>query len=172
MQLQWDNFVSWFDPVAGKLRRFERWGKVCNHHLLGGGFISGHVVYERSALFLRTLTRGLCGHEIPLDITPGERRRDLLVLIGETLLAPTLLLVVLVLGVAVFALTIALLPFLISLPLRVFLPPDTWAPIVDTATLVPGAMMIFTLLLVPLLRAVKVHALFWAAPAAERPARH
>ena len=28
MTLRWNNFVSWFDPVAGTLRRFNQWGPV------------------------------------------------------------------------------------------------------------------------------------------------
>lgn len=172
MQLRWDNFVSWFDPVAGILRRFGDWGKVCNHRLLGGGFIRGHVVYERSPVFLSAFTRGLCGHEIPFERTPKERWQDLLVLIGETLFAPTVLAVVLILGAGVFALTVSLLPFLLSLPLRLFLPPETWGPIVDTGTLYIAGAAVITLLLAPLLRAIKVHALYWVATPPESGARH
>src|SRR5690606_4738654 len=64
--IAWDNFVSWFDPVAGMLRRYDEWGGVRNHRLLGGGFVRGHVVYEHSPVFLHALTEGLCGQALPL----------------------------------------------------------------------------------------------------------
>lgn len=162
--VRWDNFVSWFDPVAGMLKRFEHWGDVCNHRLLGGGFISGHVVYERSALFLKILTQGLCGRELPLHVTTGQQWRDRFLLAGETLLAPVLLLLTLILGAAVIAATAALLPFIVSLPLRPFVAPETWAPYIDAATLFFIAMMMLAFLVAPLIRARKVHALYWKAP--------
>src|SRR5947207_10717005 len=51
-QITWDNFVSYFDPVAGMLRRFNEWGPVYNHRLLGGSFLIGLIVIECSAYLL------------------------------------------------------------------------------------------------------------------------
>lgn len=165
--LQWDNFVSWFDPVAGVLRRFGDWADITNHRLLGGGFLRGHVVYEHSPVFLDTFTRGLCGRAMTFERPFKGRVLDLLILIGETLLAPVLLAVVLLLGVAVFALTVSLLPYLLSLPLRLFMAPETWGPIVDTLTYYLGGAMFLALFIGPILRASKVHARYWTARVAE-----
>lgn len=99
--VEWDNFVSFFDPVAGRLRRFGAAEKVDNHYLLGGGFISAHTVYERSQAFLSTLGRGISGREIRLQRTPWERLKDVGLLALETMAAPTALLGVLVLGIVV-----------------------------------------------------------------------
>ncbi len=162
-RLQWDNFVSWFDPVAGHLTHFDDWGNVSNHRLLGGGFIRGHVVYERSQPFLEVFTQGLGGQPLAVMRPPGERWKDLAVLVGEMLLAPAALVLVLVLGAIVFALTISLLPFLLSLPLRLFLQPETWAPIVDGLELVVALSMFVSLLMASLVRARRVHALHWTA---------
>jgi hypothetical protein len=163
LTLRWDNFVSWFDPVAGTLKRFRIWGDVVNHRLLGGGFLRGHVVYEHSAVFLGALTRGLCGHEIPFTRTFKERWWDRLVLIGETLLAPAAMVIVLMCGVALFLLTALLLPFLISLVLRQFLAESTWVSIENKSAVVLIAMMVLAFVLGPLIRASKVHRLHWMA---------
>jgi hypothetical protein len=165
LTLQWDNFVSWFDPVAGTLKRLTTWGDVVNHRLLGGGFLRGHVVYERSPVFLGALTRGLCGREIPLVRTFKERWWDRLILIGETLLAPTAVAVVLICGMALFLLTALLLPFLISLILRQFLVESTWVSIENTSSLILIASMVIAFVLGPLIRASKVHRLYWVGSA-------
>ena len=61
LTLRWDNFVSFFDPVSGALRSFADWGTIANHRLLGGGFFRGHVVYERSPVFLESpAPNGVC----------------------------------------------------------------------------------------------------------------
>ena len=151
--LAWDNFVSYFDPVAGVLRRYREWGEVRNHHLLGGGFLSGHVVYERSAAFLEAFTQGLVGEPATLHGSMGQRIKDYLLLLGETLLAPVGLLLLVVVGAGLWVFMAALLPFLASLPFRPFYPAETWGPIVDYATLTFGAMFLFVLLVVPLIDA-------------------
>lgn len=163
-KIQWDNFVSWFDPVAGMLRGFSHWGELQNHHLLGGGFIRGHVVYEHSPVFLKSLIQGLLGRELPFTHTWKEWWQDRLILVGETLVAPVALIVVLMVGLALYLLTAILVPFLLSLGLRLFLPPETWGPIVDKISLVFIGSMTLTFLIVPILRAAKVHAQFWANP--------
>lgn len=167
-KIQWDNFVSWFDPVAGMLRGFSQWGVVRNHRLLGGGFIRGHVVYEHSPVFLKALTQGLVGRELPFDLKGKEWWQDRLILAGETLIAPVALTLVLVIGLALYLLTAILVPYLLSLGLRLFLPPETWGPIVDKISLVFIGSMTLTFLIVPILRASKVHAQYWATPPSSR----
>jgi hypothetical protein len=163
-KIQWDNFVSWFDPVAGMLRGFSHWGELQNHRLLGGGFIRGHVVYEHSPVFLKSLIQGLLGQELPLTHTWKEWWQDRLMLVGETLVAPVALTVVLAVGLALYLLTAILVPFLLSLGLRLFLSPETCGPIVDKISLVFIGSMTLTFVIVPILRAAKVHAQFWANP--------
>jgi hypothetical protein len=163
-KIQWDNFVSWFDPVAGMLRGFSHWGELQNHRLLGGGFIRGHVVYEHSPVFLKSLIQGLLGQELPLTHSWKEWWQDRLMLVGETLVTPVALTVVLAVGLALYLLTAILVPFLLSLGLRLFLPPETWGPIVDKISLVFIGSMTLTFVIVPILRAAKVHAQFWANP--------
>jgi hypothetical protein len=161
--IRWDNFVSWFDPVAGRLTRFDGWGRVVNHRLLGGGFLRGHVVYEHSPVFLGALTRGLCGHELPFVRTRREQWRDRLVLAAETLFAPTALAIVLLCGMALFVLTALLLPFLLSLILRLFLPEPTWVHVENVSALVFIGLMVLVFLRAPITRASRVHRLHWAA---------
>lgn len=161
--LRWDNFVSWFDPVAGRLGRFGDWAEPVNHRLLGGGFVRGHVVYEHSPVFLKAFTRGVCGQELPFRRSTRERALDVLILAGETLLAPALLVFVLLLGVMVFAFAASLLPYLVSLLLRPFLDAETWAPIVDGFMYVLAGLFLLALFLGPLARAWQVHARYWAA---------
>jgi len=161
LTLRWDNFVSFFDPVSGALRSFADWGTIANHRLLGGGFFRGHVVYERSPVFLGVLTEGLCGRPIPWERGVKERLRDSLLLIGETLVAPTVLAVTLAVGAGLYVLVAILLPFLFSLAVRWFLPPETWGPIVDKASLVVLGAMTLTFLVAPRNRASKVHSLYW-----------
>lgn len=164
----WDNFVSWFDPVAGTLRSFRQWGSLRNRRLLGGGFFRGHIVYERSPVFLRTFVQGLLGRELSLEPPRKEWWQDRLILLGETLIAPVVLAVVLIIGAALVALTAILVPYLISLLLRLFLPPETWVPIVDITSLFFLGSMTLALLIAPRLRAGKVHSLFWVIPSSPR----
>jgi hypothetical protein len=159
--LRWDNFVSYCDPVSGMLRSFGDWGTVANRRLLGGGFFRGHVVYERSPVFLAALTEGLCGRTIPIERSLTERLWDVLLLTGETLAAPALLLAVLAIGAGFFVLAATLLPYLVSLPLRLFLKRETWVPWVDGASYVMLASMFLAFLVGPMTRARKVHSLYW-----------
>ena len=168
-KLRWDNFVSFFDPVSGMLRTFQNWGAVSNHRLLGGGFVLGHVVYEHSPVFLGTLTEGLCGRRLAVERSLKRRLWDYLVLAGETLFAPAALAAVLAVGGAFYVAVALLLPFLFSLMVRWFVPPETWAPIVDTASLVFLAMMTLTFLVAPAIRGSKVHRLYWRNTPLETP---
>jgi hypothetical protein len=158
-KIEWDNFRSYFDPVAGRLRQVAEWGEMRNHGLLGGGFFRGHVVYEHSPVFLAALTRGLVGREIPLERTPKERRRDFFVLLGETLLAPVVVIAVLLIGAAIFAATAVLLPFVVSLVLRWFLPPET--AIVKTGFFIMLGMLALVFSVAPAIRAWTAHSRYW-----------
>jgi len=169
--LRWANFVSYFDPVAGVLRTFDDWGPIANRHLLGGGFVRGHVVYERSPVFLGALTEGLCGRAIRYPRSWMQRLWDSLVLAGETFVAPLTLLAVVAVGVMFFLLVAALLPLLVSLPFRLFVQQETWAPWVDGTWYILLAMMFLTFVIAPWNRARKVHALYWGAKRAEPAAR-
>jgi len=159
-KIEWDNFQSYFDPVAGRLRQVAEWGELRNHGLLGGGFFRGHLVYEHSPVFLAALTRGLAGRELPLERTPQERRRDFFVLLGETLLAPFVLIVVLLLGAAVFAGTAALIPYLLSLVLG--------PAILKTGFLIMLGLMAFVLSVAPAIRAWEAHSRHWLNERAPR----
>lgn len=158
-KIEWDNFRSYFDPVAGRLRQLAEWGELRNHSLLGGGFFRGHLVYEHSPVFLAALTRGLAGREIPLERTPDERRRDFFVLLGETLLAPVVVIAVLLLGAAIFVALAALVPFLVSLVLRWFLP--TEVAIVKTGFFIMLGMLALVFSVAPALRAWSAHSRYW-----------
>ena len=162
MNLRWDNFVSFFDPVAGLLKTYDDWGAVVNHRLLGGGFIMGHVVYEHSKVFLDALTEGVCGACLPMPRPLKQRFWGALVLLGETLVAPVGLLMVLAAGAALYVGVAMLIPFVASWIVRWFVPTGTWQPIVDTASLVLLGMMTLAFLVAPKNRASKVHEQFWA----------
>lgn len=152
-RIEWDNFRSYFDPVAGRLRQVAEWGELRNHGLLGGGFFRGHLVYEHSPVFLAALTRGLAGRELPLERTPDERRRDFFVLLGETLLAPFAVVLVLLIGAAIFAGTAVLIPYVLSL---VFGP-----TVLKTGFLIMLGMMAFVLSVAPAIRAWQAHSRHW-----------
>ena len=147
--IAWDNFVSYFDPVAGMLRRFNEWGPVNNYRLLGGGFLSGHVVYERSDVFLGRFTGGLLGQAMTPRRTGWDKLKDMGMLLGESLLVPSALFVLLASGTALWIMAAALLPFLVSLPFRLFVGPEIWGPILDYGALLFGGMMLFIFLVVP-----------------------
>lgn len=161
MRIKWDNFVSFFDPVAGVLKRYGQWGKINNYRLLGGGFIRGHVVYEHSPVFIRELTRGLCGQPIVVHRTFRERWLDRLVLIGETLLAPVAVLFALLMGLAVFWMAIQIFPYLLSLLLRLFLPDDIWTAITTGFSYFMAILYILVFIIRPYQRAKQVHGMFW-----------
>ncbi|HEY6506837.1 MAG TPA: hypothetical protein VIY56_02415 [Vicinamibacterales bacterium] len=160
--ITWHNFVSFLDPVAGVVRTFTDWGPVVNHRLLGGGFLSAHVVYERSAAFLTTLGAGLGAGAVHLHRSPGERVRDALLLTGETLVAPVLLAVVLAVGAGLFVLVALLVPYMLSWTVRWWMAPEVWGPIVDTASRVGLGAMVLTFLVAPALRASAAHRRYWA----------
>jgi hypothetical protein len=152
-KIEWDNFRSYFDPVAGRLRQLAEWGELRNHGLLGGGFFRGHLVYEHSPVFLAALTRGLAGRELPLSRTPSERRRDFWILLGETFLAPFAVILVLLLGAAIFAGVAALIPFLLSLAFG--------KAVFKTGFLIMLGMMAFVFSVAPAIRAWKAHSRHW-----------
>ena len=152
-RLRWDNFVSFFDPVAGVLRRFEHWGGVTNHRLLGGGFLRGHVVYQHSPVFLRRLSSGICGTELPLIRTRREQVVDWLLLLGETLLAPALLILILVAGAGFLTVMALLVPYLASLTVRWWLDPAYWQPIYDGAAMFFAGVLAIAFMVTPFTRA-------------------
>lgn len=161
LEMRWDNFVSRFDPVAGVLKRYDQWGKVNNHHLLGGGFVRGHVVYEHSPVFIAGLTQGLCGQVMQVQRSTREKWQDRLILLGETLLTPIAILVAVVAGMALFAITVLLLPYLVSWILQLFFPENIWMPIREYSALFFAIMFVFLFAINPVIRASQVHRLFW-----------
>ncbi len=161
LHIKWDNFVSRFDPVAGVLKRFKEWGAVNNHHLLGGGFIRGHVVYEHNSVFIRELAKGISGQQLSLQRTSKEKWRDRLILIGETLLAPLALLVTVVIGMVIFAMVVLTLPYLLSLVLKIFWSEQIWVPVFYASIIAIATVMIIVMTLSPIIRASKVHRLYW-----------
>lgn len=163
--LAWDNFVSFFDPIAGMLRHFEHWGGVANHRLLGGGFLRGHVVYQHSPVFLRRLSRGVCGMELPLRRTLVERIYDALMLLGETLVTPAILGLILGAGIAFLTVLALLVPYLASLTVRWWLDPAYWMPFYEWTGLAFAVMFALVFSLVPFLRASDAHR-------AQRPESH
>ena len=70
---------------------------------------------------------------------------------------------VLLVGMSVFVLTALMLPFLISLVLRQFLPEPTWVYIQNVMSLVFVGMIVLVFLIAPKVRAGKVHRLHWTA---------
>jgi hypothetical protein len=167
MKMHWDNFVSWFDPVAGILKSFGNWGKVTNHRLLGGGFIRGHLVYERSSVFLDALTQGLCGHEIPLKRGVVERLRDSLLLVGETLFAPILTVLVVLFGFLQYAVGAYVIAYVVSLPLWLFWTADTLEPFVGRVRWILVIVQFGLLLVWAKQRARRIHSRYWVAPPLE-----
>jgi hypothetical protein len=161
LNFKWDNFVSFFDPVSGRVRTFDDWGPVRNHPLLGGGFITAHVVYERSPIFLGTLAEGLCGRTMPMQMGARQRLWDSVRLIGETLFTPVLLAAVLAIGAMLFTAVAFMLPWFGSWIARIFVGPETYGPIVDKISLVLLGMMLLTFAVAPRNRASKVHRSYW-----------
>jgi hypothetical protein len=155
--LRWDNFVSLFDPVAGKLKQFDHWSTVSNHRLLGGGFFRAHVIYERSPVFLEQLAKGISGIAIPLRRSHWERLVDGLMLLGETLLTPAVLVIVLLAGLALLTTVALMIPFIATLSVRWWLDPAIWMPYYKWGSIVIGSMFAFIFAIMPLLRASTSH---------------
>ncbi|MBI3819109.1 MAG: hypothetical protein HY286_10495 [Planctomycetes bacterium] len=161
VSIPWDNFVSRFDPVAGILYSFGDWANITNHRLLGGGFLSGHIVYERSAVFLGVLTREVSGRDVPMSRSRGERVRDTLLLFAETLAAPLALALVLIMGAAISLLTAMLIPIVLSLVLSTFMNGNL---VQDIKGYLGGffiAMFVLVFTINPPIRACKVHSRYW-----------
>jgi hypothetical protein len=159
--LAWANYVSYLDPIAGRLRNFNVWGTVSNHHLLGGGFIRGHVVYEHSRVFIGALAEGLCGRRVTIVQDARARLRDSLVLFAETLVAPIGVMAILTIGAMLFAAVAMMIPWGLSWVVRWFVPEATWRPVVDTASLVMLGMMALAFLVAPAVRARRAHRQYW-----------
>lgn len=157
----WDNHVSWFDPVAGMLGRFQGFQPVRNHRLLGGGMLRAHVVYEHSDVFLKSLAESM-------DVTPslrpasiGERWKERCLLLGETLLGPLAVLVLLVAGACVALLVVHLIPWLVSLVARLFFEPQQWQPWVDMLARIMMWMFGAAFVLGSFATALTEHRRFW-----------
>jgi hypothetical protein len=158
--IAWDNFASWFDPVAGLLRKYTEWGGVQNHRLLGGGFIRGHIVYEHSPAFLAVLTHGLCGKPLSLERSFKERLMDFMILLSETVITPAAVIVMLVLGLSVCFLAIILIPLLVSRIFLLFYPPETVGPIWDLVAAVVVLIVVGLFLIGSYNRAGRAQMLF------------
>ncbi|MCP5128561.1 MAG: hypothetical protein H6985_03150 [Pseudomonadales bacterium] len=164
--LQWENFVSWFDPVAGVLKNFDQWGVVGNQRLLGGGFVTGHVVYERHPKFLKRLVSGLGGGEVEIDRTPWQKFRNWALLLGETLLAPVALLLITVAGAAIWLAVVVMLPWLVSLLFRPEFMPQLDPVIFDRASVGLGVLMTLVFLINSRVGASRIHRAAWLADSA------
>jgi hypothetical protein len=165
--LQWENFVSWFDPVAGVLKHFDQWGPVRNQRLLGGGFVTGHVVYEQHPRFLDRFLAGLGAGPVQLQRGLGQRFRTWLLLLGETLLAPTLLGVITLAGGMLWLAVAMLFPWIAKL---LFLPefmPQIDPEIFDRIGLGFGAIMTLVLLINSRRDAGRIHSAAWSARATD-----
>jgi len=161
LHIVWDNFVSWFDPVAGVLKHFDQWGRVRNRRLLGGGFVSGHVVYERSRPFLEKFVEGIGGGTATLAETRWERIRDWLVLFLETFLAPALLLFITLLGGAIVLAVLLAVPWMISLLFRPDFMPQLNPVIFDRFAFGYAAFLILIIIFNSYPFARKVHSFAW-----------
>ena len=116
---EWHNFSSAFDLVAGRLRRFDLWGKVRNHRTPGlGGLATAHVAYETSPAFMNVLGRGLLGREVERKAGMGRRIGRTLLTIGENLTVPLVFLLVTLAGVAFAFLTGWLASWVVRFPLE------------------------------------------------------
>lgn len=125
-RFRWDNFHHAFDLVAGRLKRFDHWGKVINHAVRGsGGMIRSHVIYENSPAFLEVISAGLFGTARPLPQSLATRTVNRLSSIGENLLFPLALLLLMIVGVLMGLLGVLLPGYFISLPFRL-LGWDAW----------------------------------------------
>ena len=130
---------------------------MSNHSLLGGGFFRAHVIYERSPVFLERLAEGISGIAIPLRRSRWERLVDGLMLLGETLLTPAILVIVLLAGLVLLTTVALMLPFLATLPVRWWLDPAIWMPYYKWGSIVIGSMLAFIFAITPLLRASTSH---------------
>jgi uncharacterized membrane protein len=90
---------------------------------------------------------------------------DRLLLAGETVLAPAAIALVLVLGMSLFVVAALMLPFLLSLVLRQFLPEARWVYIQNITSLVFIGMIALAFLIGPMVRAKRVHRLHWMTDA-------
>lgn len=125
-RIRWDNFHHAFDLVSGRLKRFDHWGKVTNHAIRGsGGMIRSHVIYESSPTFLEIISAGLFGTTRTLSQSLTTRTVNRLSSIGENLLLPLALLLLLIVGILMGLLTAFLPGYFISLPFRL-LGWDAW----------------------------------------------
>ena len=86
------------------------------------------MVYQHSPVFLRRLSRRVCGVELPLRRTSRERIYGALLLHKETLIAPGTLALVLGAGIAFLTLLALLVPYLASLTVRGWLDPARSVP--------------------------------------------
>ena len=161
MKIKWDNFVSFFDPVAGVLKRYDQWGEVDNHRMLGGGFIRGHVVYEHSREFIRELTEGLSGQQMIVERTVKEKWRDRLILLGETLLAPVAVLMALLMGLSILIMAVSILPYMVSWLLGLFLSDNVVSAVTTALTWFLIIIYVYIFTVEPFRRASKVHDLYW-----------
>lgn len=161
-ELHWENFVSWFDPVAGVLKHFDQWGTVRNQRLLGGGFVTGHVVYEKHPKFLQRLVRGLGGGAIEIARTPWQKFRNWAFLLGETLIAPLVFLLLALTGAAIWLAVVMMLPWLASLLFRPDFMPQLDPVVFDRAAFGFGVVMTAVFLVNSRVYASKIHRGAWA----------
>jgi hypothetical protein len=159
--LHWENFVSWFDPVAGVLEHFDQWGAVRNQRLLGGGFVTGHVVYEKHPKFLRRFVSGLGAENVTLKRTGWQTFRDWAILLGETLLAPVGLGILTFAGGAIWLAVAFVIPWLVSLLFRPDFMPQIDPVIFDRVGVGIAVMMLFVFLVNSRNDAARFHAAAW-----------
>lgn len=159
----WENFNSFFDPVAGDLKHFDQWGKVDNEFLLGGGFITGHVVYEKHPKFLKRFVAGLGVEDVELKRTRWQTFRNWAILLGETLLAPAVLLFLTFAGGAIWLLVAAIWPWLIMKFFQLDFMPDIDGVVFDW--MIVGIAIMIAVAFVVTSRGIanRIHNSAWAA---------
>ena len=167
---KWDNFYDPFDSVSGKLKRFQHWGGVTNHRLLGlGGPLRSHINYHSSGDFLSIVGEGLFGKRSVVRNSFLSRVKNLLLSAGENLLVLVAVPLTFLLGLAMVLLISGGLAYVLGMLLNLVGVPERTINIVKDSTMVALSLMFaISIVLAGRVRAGEAERQYWSLrPAAE-----
>lgn len=161
-RMKWDNFYDPFDRVSGRLKRFEHWGGVTNHFLMGlGGPLRSHVNYQSSRGFLAVVSEGLVGKKVTVRNKLSTRVRNVVLSMGENLLVLVAVPVTFLIGLALVVFVAGGIAYLLGLLVGLFASERATNVFKDVTMLLIAGLFVIGVTMDGKVQASKAHQKYW-----------
>lgn len=161
-RMKWDNFYDPFDKISGKLKRFDHWGGVTNHRLLGlGGPLRSHVNYQSSRGFLTVISEGLAGKKVTVKNSLPTRVRNVVLSLGENLLVLVAVPITFLIGLAMVLFLAGGIAYLLGLLVGLFASEHATNVFKDVTMLFLAASLVLAFTIGGRVRASEARKKYW-----------